>query len=226
MVKLVKFSNDFILKYLKDYYIQHRDIPKYAEKQHPFSSRTVGNRFGSWGNALKLAGVPLRINDPQEVVCTQCSKTFTKLYNQIKRGPHHFCSCRCSAIYNNKHRKTGTRISKLELYLQSNLEGYKFDYNNRSVCDGLELDIYIEELKLAFEINGITHYKPIYGIEKLEKTQSKDLSKNKLCDNMGIILHTIKDESLCFSEEYGELILERIYRMIHQHTFNDVLKSI
>lgn len=52
----------------------------------------------------------------------------------------------------------------------------------------LELDFYIPSLKLAIELNGITHYKPIYGKEKFERQVRNDKIKRDLCLNMGITL--------------------------------------
>lgn len=57
--------------------------------------------------------------------------------------------------------------------------------------DHLELDIYIPHLKLAFEYQGIQHYKPIKhwgGEEGLEKRRLNDVKKKKLCEEHGVIL--------------------------------------
>ena len=47
----------------------------------------------------------------------------------------------------------------------------------------MELDIYIPDLKLAIEYDGIQHFKPIEfwgGKEAFEKQQQRDQLKNKL----------------------------------------------
>lgn len=44
-----------------------------------------------------------------------------------------------------------------------------------------ELDIYIPSLSLSFELNGIFHYEPIYGIDKLEKIKNNDNRKLQAC---------------------------------------------
>ena len=36
-----------------------------------------------------------------------------------------------------------------------------------------ELDVYVPSLNLAFELNGIFHYEPIYGEKKLNQILSK-----------------------------------------------------
>ena len=142
-----------------------KEIPKSSEI-YPFSVTSVKRIYGSWNNTLI-----------EDVTCKNCNKIFKKYLKEIKRYSNNFCSKSCSAIYNNKHKTTGFRVSKLEIYLQENLKGYNFDFNNRSIYDGLKLDIYIDKLKLAFEINGIVHYKPIYGKEKFDKIVKKDILK-------------------------------------------------
>jgi hypothetical protein len=109
------------------------------------------------------------------------------------------------------------------MFVQTNLTGYNFEYNNRLVCDGYELDIYIPQLNLAFEINGIFHYKPIFGEEKLAKIIKKDTIKKQRCEQAGIVLHILKDDSRRFSVAYGNIMLEIIYKKIQQHLYNKVL---
>lgn len=74
---------------------------------------------------------------------------------------------------------------------------------------GLELDIYIEEIKVGIEYQGIQHYKPIKhwgGQEALTKLQERDSLKKELCKNNHI--------SLIYFEYYEGLsdpiILEKI----------------
>lgn len=51
-----------------------------------------------------------------------------------------------------------------------------------------ELDIYVPHLKLAFELNGIFHYEPIYGPEHLSKVQNNDNRRLQACLERGIEL--------------------------------------
>jgi len=118
---------------------------------------------------------------------------FYKQQKEIKKSKNHFCSRSCSATYNNKNKTYGIRVSKLELFLQEELTKkyqYKFHFNRKDAINS-ELDIYIPELKLAFELNGIFHYEPIYGPEKLNQIQNNDNRKFQACLEHGIELCVI-----------------------------------
>lgn len=74
--------------------------------------------------------------------------------------------------------------SKPEIFLsnliRSTFPELLFTENDRTILPSkLELDIYIPSMKLAIELNGPIHYFPIYGQEKLERCQNKDILKQK-----------------------------------------------
>lgn len=73
----------------------------------------------------------------------------------------------------------------------------------------LELDGYCEELRIAFEYDGESHFIPIYGEKELEKQKKRDLKKDKLCKSYDIILIRIsyKQENL---EEFIQEKLKEI----------------
>jgi hypothetical protein len=55
----------------------------------------------------------------------------------------------------------------------------------------LELDVYIPELQLGFEYQGIQHFEPVEhwgGKRALKQVQQRDKRKNKLCNSNGIKL--------------------------------------
>lgn len=130
--------------------------------------------------------------------CKVCNQKFERCFSQISQSTNHFCSRSCAGTYTNQHRKTGTRRSKLEYWLESQLvqlyPNLTFVFNQKFVI-GSELDIYLPDLKLAFELNGIFHYEPIFGEEKLQKMQQNDNNKFQLCQQRGISLCVIDTSS-------------------------------
>lgn len=82
----------------------------------------------------------------------------------------------------------------LETWLEEQLTQFYpnllIDFNKKDAIDS-ELDIYIPSLNLAFELNGIFHYEPIYGVDELYKIQENDVSKSKACHEAKIDLCTI-----------------------------------
>jgi hypothetical protein len=125
------------------------------------------------------------------VNCSYCNSDIERIPSEIKRNKNSFCSQSCSASYNNKHKTTGNRRSKLEIWLEQQLTilytNLPIDFNKKDTI-GSELDIYIPSLNLAIEINGIFHYEPIYGVDKLRKINENDISKSKACHDAKIDL--------------------------------------
>jgi hypothetical protein len=156
------------------------------------------------------------------VNCLNCHAEFEKKSAEIKRSPNHFCSRSCNVTYNNKHKTTGTRRSKLETYLEKQLTilypNLRIDYNKKDAIDS-ELDIYIPSLKLAFELNGIFHYEPIYGSDKLNQIQNNDVSKSKACLDNKIDLCIIDSSGLkYFKPSNAQKYLDIIVNIINQRT--------
>lgn len=134
-----------------------------------------------------------------EVKCTNCDKSFLRTPSAIfnsgrKKSNNCFCSQSCSAIFSNTHKTKGTRKSKLECWLEIELPKkfptLEFLFNQKQAINS-ELDIYLPTLKIAFEINGITHYKPIYGERKFHQIKENDALKKQSCLKNGIQLFII-----------------------------------
>lgn len=161
-------------------------------------------------------------NKKIDVICNNCNNTFQKQLNQIVKTKNNFCCQSCAATYNNKHKTTGNRRSKLEIYLEEQLTflypNLPMDFNKKDTI-GSELDIYIPSLNIAFELNGIFHYEPIYGINKLEQIKNNDHNKFKLCIEHKIDLCIIDTSSQKYVKpSTSKKYLDIITNIINQRT--------
>jgi hypothetical protein len=143
--------------------------------------------------------------DTHNCNCAHCHKPVrvTPCEHRKSKSGRSFCDSSCAAFYNNTHKTAGTRRSKLEKWLEIKLTSiYHFDIAfNRKDAINSELDIYIPSLKLAFELNGIFHYEPIYGSDKLARIQNNDSRKFQACIERGIELCIIDTSRLKYFKE-------------------------
>lgn len=80
-----------------------------------------------------------------------------------------------------------------------------------------ELDIYIPSLKVAFELNGVFHYEPIFGTTKLQQMQNKDQYKLHACTTAGIDLCVIDTSAdLYFKPKASQRYLDIITKIIDE----------
>ena len=149
-----------------------------------------------------------------EKICCNCKNTFKRV-NANKNKPTYdrFCSQSCSASFNNRHKRYGTRRSKLEAYIENQIRVeypcIKLECNSKTAIQS-ELDFYFPELHFAIEMNGIFHYEPIYGTAKLEQIQDNDQQKFRACHHAGIELCVInasgcKRNTQAYFDRYWEV---------------------
>jgi hypothetical protein len=192
--------------FYKEKRVIKRTFTKYDRNTGDFCSKRCAN---------------LAKGNSQIVLCTNCSCEF-RLKNSSAKGSksgNHFCSQSCAATYNNTHKIKGCRRSKLEKWLEVKLKtlypNIEILFNNKTVINS-ELDIYIPSFKLAFELNGIFHYEPIYGQEKLSSIQNNDKRKFQVCLEHNIELCIIDtSQQKYFKEQNSEKYLNIITNIIN-----------
>lgn len=94
--------------------------------------------------------------------------------------------------------------SNMELELKDFINNlYKGDiiYNSRSVIENLELDIYLPNLNLAFEFNGLYWHSEEYKDKKYHKI------KTELCENIGIDLINIWEDDWLYKDNIIKSII-------------------
>jgi hypothetical protein len=189
----------------KKYIVKMALSPKY-ERTGDFCSLTCQQKSNIKKDTFKIFN------------CCNCNKEIIKQSSASKRHKNTFCSHSCSTKYLNSHKTTGTRRSKLEMYVEEQLTllypNLDIKYNDKSVINS-ELDIHIPSLNLAFELNGIFHYEPIFGVNKLDQIQTNDISKSKACIDAKIDLCIIDTSGHKYvkpktSEKYLNIIIKII----------------
>jgi hypothetical protein len=174
-------------------------------------------------NCLRVCSIKCRtiLSDKKEnIPCSFCKKLKKHKQSIIKKYKLLFCSNSCKGKYWNSHKNWDGRRAKLEKWLEEQFiklyPNLKIEYNKTDTINS-ELDIYIPSLKLAFELNGIFHYEPIFGKEKLQIKQNNDQRKFQACLEKNIELCIIDTSSQkYFKEKSSEKFLSIITEIINK----------
>jgi len=153
--------------------------------------------------------------------CSECNLQIFRLPSEVKKSKtnRYFCNHICSATYNNKNKTHGIRVSSFELYCQSKLItdfDLKFVFNDKKKI-GTELDIHIPSINLAIELNGIFHFKPIFGDLKLTQIQNNDKEKINKCKDAQITLHVLDISKYQQSTKHAK---SDVYNQVKQTIIN------
>jgi len=109
-----------------------------------------------------------------------------------------------------------TQGSKLEQFFQKRLEKAGFFTKMHQIiipAENLEIDLYIPELKTIIEVDGPSHFYPIWGEEKLQKQINADLRKSGALLSKGYVVIRIKSlgqESLAKKESLVTRVIDQL----------------
>jgi hypothetical protein len=154
-----------------------------------------------------------------EMMCGNCGAKISRYRKEAIKSKSNVCYCssKCACTINMKTRKKSRR-SKCEILLHELLVNafpkLTILSNDKTMLDGMEVDIAIPTLSLAIEWNGIVHFKPIYGEEKLHQIQTRDDIKIKIANNKNINLIVVPD--LVSTEK----LVRKTFEEIKQHILN------
>tara|TARA_Y100001973_G_C5190716_1_gene330803 strand:+ start:1197 stop:1961 length:765 start_codon:yes stop_codon:yes gene_type:complete len=113
-------------------------------------------------------------------------------------------------------RTAATEGSKLEKFIQSRLEanGFKVRMHEMIIpAENLEIDLYIPDLKTIIEVDGPSHFLPIWGEDKLQKQVNADLRKSGSLLSRGYVVIRVKSlgsESLTKKESIIDKVLNTL----------------
>lgn len=118
-------------------------------------------------------------------------------------------------------RHAGKFGSKTEVFLKQNLTqlGYTVEFHKTNLVPNskLEVDLFLPEIKTAIEIDGPSHFLPIWGDKKLAKQQTADTIKQGILINSGYLVLRIRqvDKSISLTRINGltQLVLQELKKI-------------
>jgi len=109
----------------------------------------------------------------------------------------------CTICNPNGSSKSGYEIQILE-FIENNT-GIEILKNTRSIIQPLELDVYLPDIKLAFEFNGL------YWHNELNKENNYHLKKTEECEKQGIqLIHIYEDDWIYKQDIVKSIILNKL----------------
>lgn len=150
-----------------------------------------------------------------DLTCEGCGKPVVRAASEIRKTKHGkpYCSKSCRMRHYNHHvlKPSGYQRSGAEdemiVLIQRDFPALKIVPNDRqTLSSGLEIDIHLPEAKLAIELNGPVHYRPIYGEERFAKVQAKDVLKHAEIQAKGLALLVLDVSRLKSKKRQHEFI--------------------
>lgn len=105
-------------------------------------------------------------------------------------------------------QKAGKEGSKLEKFIKHELSksGFNVEIHKKNLLpnENLEIDLYVPSVKTVIEIDGPSHFFPIWGEEKLQKQIKADQHKTGLILGKGFAIIRVKhvSDSMCLFDQH------------------------
>lgn len=114
-------------------------------------------------------------------------------------------------------REAGKSGSKLEKFLLKALlrDGYKAEFHKEQslLTTKLQIDLFLPELDTAIEVDGPSHYEPVWGTDSLNRNIKYDQKKTGLILGKGLVLIRIK-QTKDFAPARAEVIYSELKSVI------------
>lgn len=120
-------------------------------------------------------------------------------------------------LANQAVRQSSKKGSKLEHFLLENLiaDGYKVEFHKEQLLANtkLQIDLFLPTMSIAIEVDGPSHFLPVWGQDTLAKNQKYDKKKTGLIIGKGLKLIRIK-QIHDFSKSRAALVYEQLTQAI------------
>ncbi len=114
-------------------------------------------------------------------------------------------------------RKSSVEGSKLEKFLLTELidNNYRVEFHKEQILAStkLQIDIFLPEENTAIEVDGPSHFEPVWGQDSLNKNKKYDNKKTGLILGKGMKLIRIKQTS-DFSKARANLLSEKLMKVL------------
>ena len=108
--------------------------------------------------------------------------------------------------------------SKMERFLLQRLteEGLRVDFHKDHWLRNqqLQVDLFIPALRTAIEVDGPSHFKPVWGMDNLIKNQRADRQKTGLILESGLVMIRIKQERK-LSQRYKREVEHDLFELLN-----------
>lgn len=120
-------------------------------------------------------------------------------------------------LANNAVRETSKVGSKLEKFILNKLLnlGYRVDFHKEHVLTTtkLQIDLFVPTINTAIEIDGPSHFLPVWGDDALKRNVTYDNKKQGLILGKGWVLIRIKQKK-DFSKSRANLLFDKLIEII------------
>jgi very-short-patch-repair endonuclease len=122
-------------------------------------------------------------------------------------------------LANEAVRESSKSGSKLEKFLFRKLlsDGYSVDFHKEQnlLNTKLQIDLFIPNMNVAIEVDGPSHFEPVWGNDALKRNKKYDNKKSGLILGKGLVLIRIK-QSKDFSNTRAELIYSELKQRLEE----------
>lgn len=126
-------------------------------------------------------------------------------------------------------REASKKGSKLELYLLDALlnSGFHVEFHKEQTLlnTKLQIDLFIPTLSVAIEVDGPSHFEPVWGNEALTRNKKYDDKKSGLIIGKGLSLIRIK-QSKDFSKTRARIIFQELLAVLDNIKSNNIQTKI
>jgi hypothetical protein len=121
-------------------------------------------------------------------------------------------------------RETSKTGSKLEKFIHQSLldNGYKVEFHKEQslLTTKLQIDIFLPSINTAIEVDGPSHFEPVWGQDALNRNITYDQKKEGLIIGKGLHLIRIK-QTKDFSITRSRIIVEKLLSLLNETCKNN-----